>query len=174
MLHVCSFTSVLSNTLQPHGLEPMRLCWPRNSPGKSTRLGCHVLFQGIFLTQGLNSGLLCLMHWLLDSLSPVPAGEATKMLKSVKMRILLLEIYILYQSKFLCLVTDRNHFHDQFPKTKLLSLWRHRLDCHRIKDNTPIVRIILQRRSDITKPASGKPLSACFMTLSKSWTIFLL
>ena len=151
----------------------MRLHWPRNSPGKSTRVGCHVLFQGIFLTQGLNSGLLCLMHWLLDSLPPVPPGEATKMLKSVKMRILLLEIYILYQSKFLCLVTDRNHFHDQFPKTNLLSPWRHRLDHHsQSNTHTPIVQIILQRRSDITKP--GRPLSACFMTLSKSWTIFLL
>ena len=113
---------------------------------QDTRVGCHVLFQGIFLTQGLNSGLLCLMHWLLDSLPPVPPGEATKMLKSVKMRILLLEIYILYQSKFLCLVTDRNHFHDQFPKTKLLSPWRHRLDHHsQSKTHTPIVQIILQR-----------------------------
>jgi len=25
--------------------------------------GCHALFQGIFLTQGLNPGLLCLLHW---------------------------------------------------------------------------------------------------------------
>ena len=82
MLYVCSFTSVLSNTLQPHGLEPMRLCWPRNSPGKKTRVGCHILFQGIFLTQGLNWRLLCLMHWVLDSLPLVPPGEATKMLKS--------------------------------------------------------------------------------------------
>ena len=39
---------------------------------------------------------------------------------------------------------------------------------------TPIVRIILQRQWDIPKPASGRPLGACFMTLSKSWTIFLL
>ena len=33
------------------------LC-PWDSPGKNTRVGCHFLFQGIFLTQGLNSGLL--------------------------------------------------------------------------------------------------------------------
>ena len=25
--------------------------------------GCHALFQGIFLTQGSNPGLLCLLHW---------------------------------------------------------------------------------------------------------------
>ena len=27
------------------------------SPGKNTGMGCHFLLQGIFLTQGLNSGL---------------------------------------------------------------------------------------------------------------------
>ena len=34
------------------------LC-PRNFPYKNTRVGCHVLLQGIFLTQGSSSGLLC-------------------------------------------------------------------------------------------------------------------
>ena len=29
-----------------------------DSPGKNTGVGCHSLFQGIFSTQGLNSGLL--------------------------------------------------------------------------------------------------------------------
>ena len=29
-----------------------------DSPGKKTRVGCHVLLQGIFPTQGLNPGLL--------------------------------------------------------------------------------------------------------------------
>ena len=35
---------------------PGILC-PRDFPGKSTGVGCHVLLQGIFLTQGLNPGL---------------------------------------------------------------------------------------------------------------------
>ena len=30
---------------------------PWNSPGKKTAVGCHFLLQGIFLTQGSNSGL---------------------------------------------------------------------------------------------------------------------
>ena len=30
--------------------------------GKNTGVGFHALLQGIFLTQGLNSGLLCLLH----------------------------------------------------------------------------------------------------------------
>ena len=29
----------------------------RNSPGRNTRVGCHALFQGIFPTQGSNTGL---------------------------------------------------------------------------------------------------------------------
>ena len=32
------------------------------------QLGCHFLLQGIFLTQGSNSHLLCLLHWQADSL----------------------------------------------------------------------------------------------------------
>ena len=31
---------------------------PLGFPGKNTGVGCHFLFQGIFLTQGLNLGLL--------------------------------------------------------------------------------------------------------------------
>ena len=35
-------------------------------------MGCHALLQGIFLTQGLNPCLLCLMHWQTDSLPLAP------------------------------------------------------------------------------------------------------
>ena len=35
------------------------------SPGKNTGVGCHFLFQGIFLTQGSNLGLL---HWQADKI----------------------------------------------------------------------------------------------------------
>ena len=31
-------------------------------------MGCHFLLQGIYLTQGLNLSLLCLLHWQEDSL----------------------------------------------------------------------------------------------------------
>ena len=37
-------------------------------PGKNTGVGCHFLPQGIFLTQRWNLGLLCLLHWQVDSL----------------------------------------------------------------------------------------------------------
>ena len=44
--------------LQPHGLYPTRLLCPWDSPGKNTGAGCLFPLQGIFLTQGSNSGLL--------------------------------------------------------------------------------------------------------------------
>ena len=34
-----------------------------DSPGKNTGVGCHVLLQGVFLTQGLNLCLLNILHW---------------------------------------------------------------------------------------------------------------
>ena len=57
--------SVVSNSLQPHGLYPTRLFCPWNFPGKDTGVGCRFLLQGIFLTQGSS---LYLLHWQADSL----------------------------------------------------------------------------------------------------------
>ena len=65
-LCVCS-CSVASNSLQPHGLWPSRLLCPLNLPGNNTGVGCHFLLQGIFLTQGSNLSLFCLLHWQVDS-----------------------------------------------------------------------------------------------------------
>ena len=48
----------MSDSLQPHGLQPVRLLCPWDSPGKNTGVGSHSFLQGIFLTQGLNLGLL--------------------------------------------------------------------------------------------------------------------
>ena len=59
------FKLVMSDSLQPHGLQPARLLCPWNFPGKITGAGCHFLLQGIFLTQGLN---LHLLHWQANSL----------------------------------------------------------------------------------------------------------
>ena len=61
--------SVVSDSLRPHGLQPTRLLRPWDLPSKSTGVGCHFLLQGIFPTQGSNSGLphcrqtlYCLSH----------------------------------------------------------------------------------------------------------------
>ena len=45
--------------LQPHhGLLLARFLCPQDSPSKNTGEGCHFLLQAIFLTLGLNPGLL--------------------------------------------------------------------------------------------------------------------
>ena len=73
--------SVMSNSLQLHGLWPARLLCPWNSPGKNTRVGCHFLLQGIFLTQGWNPCLL-LCRQILYRLSH-PGSLSANFLKEV-------------------------------------------------------------------------------------------
>ena len=46
-----------------------------DSPSKHTGVSCRVLLQGIFLTQGLNPHLLCLLHWQAYSLPLVSPGK---------------------------------------------------------------------------------------------------
>ena len=46
--------SVGSNSLWPHGLQLARLLCPWTSPGKNSRVGCHSILQGIFLTHRSN------------------------------------------------------------------------------------------------------------------------
>ena len=56
--------------------EPTRFLCPWDSPGKNTRVGCHALLQGIFLTQKRNLCLLCLLHWRqVGSLPLAPPGK---------------------------------------------------------------------------------------------------
>ena len=41
----CCVTSVVSNSVRPHRLQPNRLPRPWDSPGKNTGVGCHFLLQ---------------------------------------------------------------------------------------------------------------------------------
>ena len=65
LLHVCSVTTGLSDSVQQHGPWPTRLLCPWDCPGKNIGVGCHALLQEIFLTQELK---LHLLHWMVDSL----------------------------------------------------------------------------------------------------------
>ena len=58
-LYVLSVKSLshVQTLCEPHGLQPARLLCPWNSPGNITGVGCPFLLQGIFSTQGSNSGL---------------------------------------------------------------------------------------------------------------------
>ena len=60
--------SVLSDSLWPRRLQPTRLLCPWDSPGKNPGVGRHALLQGIFPTQGSNSGL-SRGRWILYHLS---------------------------------------------------------------------------------------------------------
>ena len=71
-------SSVVSNSLQPYGLQSTRLLCPLDFSGKNIGVGCHFLLQGIFPTQGL-TGLLCLLHWQTGSL-PLCLLESSKIL----------------------------------------------------------------------------------------------
>ena len=53
--------------------EPARLLCPWNSPGKSTKVGGHSLYQGIFPIQGLEPVSPALQA---DSLSSEPPGKS--------------------------------------------------------------------------------------------------
>ena len=57
---VCSVLSPQSclTLCDPMDCSPPRVPCPWDSPDKNSGLGCQALFQGIFPTQGLNSGLL--------------------------------------------------------------------------------------------------------------------
>ena len=59
--------SVVSNSLQPHGLQHTSHPCPWDFPGENTGVGCHFFLQGIFQTQGLNPGLLHCRHILYRS-----------------------------------------------------------------------------------------------------------
>ena len=49
---------------------------PWSFPGKNIGVGCHFLLQGTFLTQGLNSHLLHVLHWQAGSLPTSASWEA--------------------------------------------------------------------------------------------------
>ena len=83
--------SVVSNSLWPHGLWPARLLCPWDFPGKNGAVDCHFLFQGIFLTQGLNPHLL---RWQRDALPLSQQGSP------VLYRRLLLVICFTYTSVY--------------------------------------------------------------------------
>ena len=55
--------SLMSDSLQPYGLQPVLLLSMWDSLGKITGVGCHFLLQGIYPTQGLNPRFLRLLHW---------------------------------------------------------------------------------------------------------------
>ena len=64
---VCSVANLCGILCDPMDYSPPGSSVNGIFPGKNTGVGCHFLLQGeIFPTQGLNSHLLCLLHWQVD------------------------------------------------------------------------------------------------------------
>ena len=77
-VHVHAVASVVPISLQPYGLY---LC-PWDFPSKNTGVGCHILLQGTFLTQGSNPCLSCLLHWQVGSVPLGPWPDPTPWLSA--------------------------------------------------------------------------------------------
>ena len=73
----------MSNSLQLHGLQPTRLLFPWDFPGKNTRVSSRFLLQGIFPTQGWN---LHLLHWQTGGLHMSHLGSSQQNLRTLKIR----------------------------------------------------------------------------------------
>ena len=73
--------SVMSDCLPPRKLQPARLLYPWDFPGKNIGVGCHFLYQGTFSTQGSNPSLL---HWQANSLTTEPPGKTLLVICTLK------------------------------------------------------------------------------------------
>ena len=63
-LALCVMCSVVSDSLQAHGLQPTSLLCPRSSPGNNTEVGA-ISYYRVLPDLELNLGLLSLLHfWL--------------------------------------------------------------------------------------------------------------
>ena len=68
---VCVCACVLSHVqcfCDPMSYSPLGSSIHKIFPGKNTGVGCYFLLQAIFPSPGLNSHLLCLLHWQAESL----------------------------------------------------------------------------------------------------------
>ena len=54
----CCCLAATQCLFETYGLQPARLLWPWDFLGKNTGIGNHLPLPGVFLTQGLNLGLL--------------------------------------------------------------------------------------------------------------------
>ena len=74
--------SVVSDSLQPHGLQPLRLLYPWDSPDKNTGVGCHFLLRGNLPDPGIKPRSPILQA---DSLPSELPGKPMKDRKGLKL-----------------------------------------------------------------------------------------
>ena len=67
--------SILSDSLQPFGLQPARLLYPWDSPGKNSGVGCHFLLQEDLPNPEVESGSPISSVLQADSLHAEPSRK---------------------------------------------------------------------------------------------------
>ena len=73
-MSVCYVASVMSNSVQPYRPIACQVPLTMEFSRQEYWSGCHALIEEIFLTQGSNPLLLCILHWQADSLPLVTPG----------------------------------------------------------------------------------------------------
>ena len=68
----CSITSVASDSVRPHRLQPTRLPGPWDSPGKNTGVGCQFLLQCMKVKRESELAESCLTLWTAAYQAPLP------------------------------------------------------------------------------------------------------
>ena len=73
----CSVAPFCLTPCDPMDCSPPGSSAHGSSLGKNSGAGCHALLQEIFLPEGWNSHLPCVLHWQVSSLPPVPPGKSS-------------------------------------------------------------------------------------------------
>ena len=144
-------------TLQPYRLKLLRLLCPWDCPGKNTGVSCQALRQGICPIQGFKPGLLCLLHWQVDSLPLAPPGKPLRSFQILRkwQPSTFAQVFTVCWSS--CWVFNVSYFVSVAEQNQMLSL---------------ISSILQMRRSRfirlISFPEITEPLS-CSMGLESMW-----
>ena len=89
--------SVVSNSVQPHRQQPIRLLWPWDSPGRNTGVGCHFLLKHMHAKSLQSCPTLCNPMDSSASGSPVHRILQTRILDWVAISF---SIYIFSRTQF--------------------------------------------------------------------------
>ena len=112
---------------------------------KKTGVGCHLPRQGIFPTQGLNPGLLWLLHWQVDSLTTKPPAEATEKLYGAKNN----RVHVQLGQ-----ILDKRYKETQKPNCQFWRAWsKSRVLCH-----SPYTQHLLRRGQTMQATPPAQPL----------------
>ena len=108
--NVVQLLSHIHSFCNPMDCSPPRLLWPWDFSGKNNWIGCHFLLQCVFLTQGSNLHLPCLLHWQAGSL-PLGTMRKQQITSSMKKKYKFVVSYRRFQD-YNSLLASRLNFKD--------------------------------------------------------------